>query len=582
MPMETTALIRSSLFETARWVAIVALCAGLGCGKKRNEPEREAPSPTTAKEQTHPSETGRIRVAVDERVELFSILFRLAESPEYQSQSSTPYSKAVSDHFGAFRNHAAVVATRKLRESYGISFNAPVSLAVYLDSPTSLTPVRSLSPAPTSLDARWKQVDLTEYLATVRAFVADTGFAEFMAAHRDYFRAVEQRFQQTLDLAAVAAWFDGFFGARPKLSAVVVPGLLTGQNNYGATAELGDGTTVLYQVVGVVAVDDGGLPRIDDMTEQLMIHEMAHGYINPLFEAHQAMLEKPGLELFARVDKVMSAQAYTSWETMLNETGVRAATALCLLDVRGEAAASRTLGIDERNSFLWIAGLTDVFREHRERHKGDPSLETLVADTATYLRAWLDAHPESLPEARFRGPINAALGAAPDKAVYVTPGKSDATSALARYVRGIRDQFAAKARLVGADDIDEAARRAPTMVVYGTPPENAVVKALVDKFGWRVEASGIHLGDREFPGDDLLLVACHPNPDDPARAVVLYTAAKDAALAAPNGVFHGPTDWVVARHLGGDRYAIVAKGDFPKDLAGNWKPLPADEPKPDP
>jgi hypothetical protein len=74
-----------------------------------------------------------------------------------------------------------------------------------------------------------------------------------------------------------------------------------------------------------------------------------------------------------------------------------------------------------------------------------------------------------------------------------------------------------------------------------------------------------------------VLIACHQHPGDASRALLFYTAADDADLIDPNSVFHGPTDWVIAHHTGKGRYEIVAKGDFPKDLAGHWSELAAAE-----
>lgn len=557
-------------------LALTMLLAAPGCGKKESSSEARPAAPTEDRstEPTAPAE--RIRVAVDPRIELLSILFRLAGSPEYARATPTAYSRDVDAHFAEFASHPAVVATRALRDLHGIGYNAPPGLAIYLKSATEPALRRALSPAPASLDARWQKVAIPDYLAAVRQFAVDSHFDQFMAEHRDYFRAVEQRYRDALDLAAVTRWFDGFFGPRPHLTAIVVPGLLTGPNNYGATAELTGGATELYQVVQLGQVDDKGLPTVGEGTEGLLVHEMAHGYINPLFAEYRDALEQPGRALFARVAEAMSAQAYPSWETVLDETGVRATTALYLLELRGETAASATLALDERRSFLWIGGLAELFQKEREQADGGNSDgAALAVGTAEYLKRWLADHPDQLPTPPFRGPINGALAAPKAKILYVHPGKTGNSSPLARYVRSTRDQFSAGAKVIGADDYPPKPDQATTHVVYGTPGDSPAVLTLLDLFGWHVTPQSIRLGDREFTGSDLMLVACHPLPGNATGAVVLYTAATEAALAAPNAVFHGPTDWVVARHVGGNIYQVLAKGDFPKSLAGEWHPLPA-------
>jgi hypothetical protein len=58
--------------------------------------------------------------------------------------------------------------------------------------------------------------------------------------------------------------------------------------------------------------------------------------------------------------------------------------------------------------------------------------------------------------------------------------------------------------------------------------------------------------------------------------VGVYAAASLELLDGINGVFHGPTDWVVARRGPGGKFEAVARGDFPKDLANRWGRLAAE------
>src|SRR5438552_13696625 len=107
-----------------------------------------------------------MEVRVARRVELISILFHFAGGKGYNA-FDTPYRRAVDKWFAPFVEHPAVLASRELREKHGISFNAPVGLAVFLD-PDTLLPLVDLDSA-TELDARWHGVPIREYLEKVRA-----------------------------------------------------------------------------------------------------------------------------------------------------------------------------------------------------------------------------------------------------------------------------------------------------------------------------------------------------------------------------------------------------------------------------
>ena len=97
--------------------------------------------------------TEPIRVAVDGRVELLSVLERLAGAPEYM-QASTPYAAVVDRWFADHSGHQAVSMMRHLRATNGISYDAPMTLVPQIDD--ELNPVRPLSPLPHGVDPRWE------------------------------------------------------------------------------------------------------------------------------------------------------------------------------------------------------------------------------------------------------------------------------------------------------------------------------------------------------------------------------------------------------------------------------------------
>jgi hypothetical protein len=66
-------------------------------------------------------------VRVDLREEVCCILFRLADAEEYRMAKRTRYVGEVDAHFERFKNHPAVEATRAIRETYEIAFDAPTT-----------------------------------------------------------------------------------------------------------------------------------------------------------------------------------------------------------------------------------------------------------------------------------------------------------------------------------------------------------------------------------------------------------------------------------------------------------------------
>ena len=75
-----------------------------------------------------------IEVSVDPRIELFSIIFRVAGNPEYRRGILSAYVDDADRHFEPFRNYSAILLAQKLRSAHGIDYDAPMSLANHLTS----------------------------------------------------------------------------------------------------------------------------------------------------------------------------------------------------------------------------------------------------------------------------------------------------------------------------------------------------------------------------------------------------------------------------------------------------------------
>jgi hypothetical protein len=332
-----------------------------------------------------PTKAVGVRIAVDPRIELFSILCRLAGHPEY-GRASTPYARAVDAHFAPFANHPAVRSTRGLRARWGIAHDAPISLAVHLDD--SFAPVRPLAPAPSDLDARWREAPLDGYLAEVRAFARESGFLTFFDEQARIRGLVEDRYRAIVGDHRVIQWFDRTFGKRPRASYLVAPGLLTGPNAYGARAARADGGEDVVQVVMLEDPDADGVPRLSEVTLEVLVHELAHNYVNPMLDGHANQLRASAEPVFRSVEAAMNAQKYGTPEIMVNESVVRALTILFLRDAGAQTHALRSLAKQQELSFLWTPELADGLDRARRRAGGKLTPPALVATTHTVLAAW--------------------------------------------------------------------------------------------------------------------------------------------------------------------------------------------------
>ena len=96
-----------------------------------------------------------LRIEVDARVELLSLLFRLAGNPEYNQGKVESYLADAEKQFGTCRNQPVVAFARELRQRRGVSYDACMSLAVHLSPVDELELLLPLEPWPEGLDKRW-------------------------------------------------------------------------------------------------------------------------------------------------------------------------------------------------------------------------------------------------------------------------------------------------------------------------------------------------------------------------------------------------------------------------------------------
>jgi Domain of unknown function (DUF4932) len=387
----------------------------------------------------------------------------------------------------------------------------------------------------------------------VRRFAAASHAADFFAGQASYFHRVEDRFRDLLAREQPVAWFDDFFGVRARARYWLVPGLLTGPSNYGPHAERPGGRVEFYSIVSLEDTDADGLPRPSHFTAELIVHEMAHSYVNPLVDGHLTELEPAMSRIYPLVADVMRKQAYGSWRIMAYESLVRAVTQRYVRQRHGDQAADRLAREDEGISFYWTGELAGELGDHLDMRRVVAFFDRLAGRYA-----------DGIPKPPFRGPINAVFKYEP---ALVDPSPK-ASRELAAYIGEVRKTIypTAGAMPGGGQTIETRAQ-----VLYGSPATSALVAGLLRDSGWTVDESGVSLAGRRFAGPGLVLIACRPHPRDPRLPVLVYTAARDADIVNANAVFHGPDDWVVARREPDGRFTIVAKGDFPRARDGSWR-----------
>jgi hypothetical protein len=336
--------------------------------------------------------TAPVSVAVDERVELMSIIARLAGNEVYNMpNSASPYAERVERHFGPFRVHRAVTAYQAILEEYGTSYDAIPTLAVHLDGVPTLAERIPFEQDPPRLDERWPVEPTRAFLSALRDFAVASDARGFFDRERDFYAACAARFAPGLANARAVEWFDAFLGVKPGAAYKVIPGLLCGGANYGTGISFPDGRPEeVLPVLGCYIWDAGGLPVFTPEAVGTYVHELCHSYTNQVVDRHLAEFEKGAAAIFPLVADQMSRMAYPTWRIMTNETLVRACVVRYLADSQGPGAADKESARQEALGFSWVPAVAvslERFAAARDRY---PTLDDYVPELAKVMEGYAE------------------------------------------------------------------------------------------------------------------------------------------------------------------------------------------------
>ena len=102
-----------------------------------------------------------------------------------------------------------------------------------------------------------------------------------------------------------------------------------------------------------------------------------------------------------------------------------------------------------------------------------------------------------------------------------------------------------------------------SVVAYGTTNGNLFIAKHITAMPIRVECNQI-VADKIYKGTNLRFISAWPNPFNPGKGMVFYTAQRPEDVLNINSVFHGPTDYVIARGA-----KNLKSGDYNKKT-GTW------------
>ncbi len=313
-----------------------------------------------------------VKVKVDERVELLSIVARLAEFDEYVNNDFKIYADDVDKYFGKYKQHPVVKLAVKLRAEKGVSFDAVASMAVHLNP--DLTPkVPFTDKVP---DARWGRENALEFTKLLKQFYKESDCKTFFQKHSEVYQTAEERLQKVINKVDFE-WYKKFYGELPNGSFNLYIGLLNGGGNYGPKVVYPNKKEDLYAIIGTWQTDSQGLPEYQDSFLPTIIHEYNHSFINHLVYADENNLKASGEVVFKPVENDMRSQAYGNWQTMMLESLVRAAVIRYMFEHENKAYQDEII-IQKARGFVWMDELSVLLGTYENSRNLYPTFRSFM------------------------------------------------------------------------------------------------------------------------------------------------------------------------------------------------------------
>ena len=345
---------------------------------------------TSAERQQRKTES-QIRVEVSETVELMSILARTAGNKEYNMDMAGQYTKDTEVWFAPYKQHAAVVCFQNLRDQYGISYDAVMSMAIHLDIDGGK--VKFLGEQ-ADLEKRWSNVDIDDFIDKLNTFYIDTRFHNFFEQHRMFYDEGLKEYEANVMTYFHQEWYARFYGTAPTDRFRIVIGFTCGGGNYGPSRQLPGQPREAYAICGYYINPQTGKPYGEGANmATTLIHEFNHSFVNPLLnnETNASLIATTGQKLHKFSAYAMERQAYSDWQTVINESIVRAAVILYMLDQDfDQKQVLNELANQVCRSFNWMPELVASLRYYAAHRDQYPTLNDYYPEIARCLSKYIE------------------------------------------------------------------------------------------------------------------------------------------------------------------------------------------------
>jgi hypothetical protein len=311
-----------------------------------------------------------INMMIDPRIELLAAVQAIGgydERFDLITNENFAYKNDMKTYFYSFSKHEAV-KTFDSMSSGSFCYDAPPTAMLYLSNPLNLTVKQDFS---SYLKNRVGEVSLNKFAGQLKNFAIDTKFDDFYNSRKDFYKKVIDKNAELMGNSRYIDNLEQYYGMKQNSYNIILSPMFH-NGGYGPKVENKDGSYDVYSIQGPAGVKDN-IPMFGNEGgfRYIALHEFSHSFINDLTEKNKAEVTKYS-KLYEPMKEKMTKQAYTTWESCVNEHIVRAVVLRLTYIHSGKEAYDKLMDFENGNGFSYVPSFAmrlEEYEKNRDKYK---------------------------------------------------------------------------------------------------------------------------------------------------------------------------------------------------------------------
>lgn len=329
--------------------------------------------------------SSQLQGEVNECFELTSIVFRIAEAPEYVNNVFLEYSEDIDNYFEKYKEDELIKFVKELRSKYGISYDAISTASAMIEIINGEVVIKKNLDIKkiATVDERWSEAVFRSFVYLLNKFYVKSNFNRFYNSHQHLYKTATLRANELLKKINLD-WFNVFLGIQNNNTPLVIISLSNGSNNYSFSIPQNNG--MLNGLVIGCNSDDAGLPFFSERFLTVIVHEISHFNSNRLISDNWEEIKNASEKISLFVKNYMKDKAYGSSYSIITEWLTNLFSVMYFKDNQNSVIDSNSIvQFLEEKGFIWM-DRSEMFMEHYVKNRiCYPDIDTYMGQIIAFL-----------------------------------------------------------------------------------------------------------------------------------------------------------------------------------------------------